>query len=373
MVSTFYRSALSAVLLAGVTPAWGQVCLPGSQCNTSGGPPNVTTVGIQAPAGTVLTSVGTGASRATLSGGSESTQSSTEQAVEAVRKRRVQQTESVKDAPAPIEPNRLSAWTVGLADYERHSNVISGQSESVTRTTSSFGLFGGADIKFHALGIGEDGLLIGALAGYNSSYIRLGSGLPGAQLWGPIAGLYASYYKGPFSTDLLLKTDLFTLSDPALLPAANETNQNDYIIAQNFSYRLPWAQFWIEPTIGYRYLDIVYSGGGLPTTEGESWRIQGGLRVGEDAVSWNGVLVRWSLAALLYEDVSMSGFAADVDGVLESLSPVLPSDLNQLRVLGIAAVDFDYGNGASSYLELNARAGENVIGVGGKIGIRYRW
>jgi hypothetical protein len=51
----------------------------------------------------------------------------------------------------------------------------------------------------------------------------------------------------------------------------------------------------------------------------------------------------------------------------------LPSDLNRLRLLSIATVNFDYGDGVSSFLEVDARGGENVVGAGGKIGVRYRW
>ncbi len=199
--------------------------------------------------------------------------------------------------------------------------AVSSQSKNVTRTTTTFGSIGGADIAFHSLAAGEDGLLIGALAGYSSSYARFSSGNPNARLYGPVTGLYASYYLGPFSTDLLLKADFFTLNDPALAPAENAVAQNDYTVAQNFNYRLPWAQYWIEPTIGYRYLNIVYNAGGSPGAQGKSWRVQGGLRVGRDALSWNGVLISWSLAALLYEDVALSGFAIDVGGALNSLSP----------------------------------------------------
>lgn len=62
-------SALSVALIAAVTPAWGQACLPGQRCVTIGGSPNVATIGIPAPAGTVLTSVGAGASGVSLSFG----------------------------------------------------------------------------------------------------------------------------------------------------------------------------------------------------------------------------------------------------------------------------------------------------------------
>lgn len=302
-----------------------------------------------------------------------STQASTEQAAEAVRNRRLRQTESVEGAPAPVEPRVLSAWTLGVADYESHGAAVSSQSNSVTRTTTTFGFIGGADIAFRSLAAGEDGLLIGALAGYSSSYARFSGGNPNARLYGPVTGVYASYYLGPFSTDLLLKADFFTLDDPALAQASNAVAQNDYTVAQNFNYRLPWAQYWIEPTIGYRYLNIVYDAAGSTGTQGKSWRVQGGLRVGREALAWNGVLVSWSLAALLYDDVALSGFAIDVGGALNSLSPVLPSDLNRLRLLGIATVNVDFGDGVSSFLEADARGGENVIGASGKIGVRYRW
>lgn len=375
MLKYVKSSVLATVLIASVTPGWGQACLPGQQCVTIGGSPNVATIGIPAPGGTVLTSVGAGASGASRlnAGGDQSTQASTEQAAEAVRRRRVRQTESVEGASAPVAPQRLSAWALGVADYESHGAAVSSQSTNVTRTTSTFGFIGGADIAFRSLASGDDGFLIGALAGYSSSYAHFSSGNPNARLYGPVTGLYASYYLGHFSTDLLLKADFFTLDDPALAQTSDEITQNDYTVAQNFNYRFPWAQYWIEPTMGYRYLNIVYDAGASTGAQGESWRVQGGLRVGRDALVLNGVLVSWSFAALLYDDVALNGFAIDAGGALNSLSPVLPSDLNQLRLLGIATINVDYGDGLSSFLEADARGGDNVIGAGGKIGVRYRW
>jgi hypothetical protein len=52
--------------------------------------------------------------------------------------------------------------------------------------------------------------------------------------------------------------------------------------------------------------------------------------------------------------------------------PLLNFDEGKIRGEGIYAVNFKYGN-FSSFLQGVVYGGEDLIGAGGKIGLRYQW
>jgi hypothetical protein len=41
--------------------------------------------------------------------------------------------------------------------------------------------------------------------------------------------------------------------------------------------------------------------------------------------------------------------------------------------MGIVALNLDYGNGVSSFIQGDVYGGDHLIGAGGKAGIRYQW
>jgi len=316
-------------------------------------------------------------------------QVSTTQALEAVRKRRERQLECQQgyvrtdDGCVPgssvskidVASRKISVWATGFADYEYHGEVVPGT--NVHRTTTTAGMLAGADIAFQNSLIRNSTVVAGLMGGYSDSSARFSDGSPEAHVYGPSLGVYASYSVERFSTDALLKMDVLEADQVNILPSLNSVAQHSYIAAQNFNYRLPYSSFWVEPTAGYRFFDISYSDGhGVPGQDGQVWRVQGGLRTGQDGLTWHGTLVSWSLTGQLYEDVSSSKFLADPDTPTSSfvtVSPILPSDLNRLRGEAIASVKMDYGNGVSSFAEFNARGGYDMYGLGAKAGIRYSW
>jgi len=44
-----------------------------------------------------------------------------------------------------------------------------------------------------------------------------------------------------------------------------------------------------------------------------------------------------------------------------------------VRGRGILALNFDFGQGVSSYVLGDVRGGKGLFGVGGKAGVRYQW
>jgi hypothetical protein len=86
---------------------------------------------------------------------------------------------------------------------------------------------------------------------------------------------------------------------------------------------------------------------------------------------WNTVGVTTVLTGLLYDNVKITGGALQNDTF--GNSPLVISDEGKLRVQGIAALHFNYGNGLTSFVQADLRAGEDLFGAGGKVGVRKVW
>jgi hypothetical protein len=320
-------------------------------------------------------------------------------------------------AAPPIEQvPRLGIWANGYGDYERRS----GQSQTIgpldtstplgldARSTSwSSGVLGGIDVTSRSIASSSDGLITGLLAGFMSSHstlntvsnssntVRVNNGLSSlkAQLSGPVAGLYASYFNGGFSTDLAVKVEFLDLNlaftdllgfgsapntndaNPNLGSATfsnnGTTRLNNYSAGGNVNYRWPAAaNIWVEPTAGFQYTrsDYAANAGVAGLADGSLLRLQGGARLGIES-SWNTVRMTTVVTALLYDNVSVSG------GLIQTspANPVILSDQGKLRAQGILALNFQHGNGISSFLQGDIRGGDALIGAGGKAGVRMVW
>ena len=410
MASTLWPAVASACVNApGPNSCFAVPILPvGVLLNPSTG-----TVGNAGPAsaggnGTNAVSVPTGltpgtvtvATAAAVADPGSSVQTSTTHSLEAVRKRREEEQQScpaglerrngecVRRAakpralvftkapvlPVAFEPT-WKAWTDGFGDYEYHSNVSPGSAIDPSRKTVTAGTLGGVDVTFRNIGVPGDGLTVGLLAGYEAMKITYSNLASSVDASGPMAGAYAAYYNGAFSTDVLLKADLLSLSQT--LPDASALGTipfDNYTVAGNLTYRFQEGpNIWIEPTAGFRYTQTWY--GGLPSAfgiaNGSDTRLQAGMRAG-GSYTWNGVVVTPSITGLAYDDVSIQGLVA-ADGVNGAPATALPADQGKVRGEVILASIFDYGNGFSWFGQIDVRGGQDLFGAGGRLGFQYVW
>jgi len=278
---------------------------------------------------------------------SDISQTTTTQTMEAVRERRIQETERcpagyirengvcqpvrttqtrqaaprqniavVKAAPPPeaaiISPVLTAVWSQAFGDYERRTNLspqaqdTTGNAINLSSRTLTGGVLGGTDLTFRGITSSVDAFVVGLMGGYTTSEIQF-SGSPNsnvkAQLEGPSAGVYATYFNGGFSTDFSFKGDFLHLNEsfseflPAIPPAnilsvnlnGNASVQStDLITAGNINYKFAFNDFWVEPTVGFRYTNVSYSSDAqaLGLTDGHFYRVQGGARVGTSFL-WN--------------------------------------------------------------------------------------
>jgi hypothetical protein len=342
---------------------------------------------------------------------------------------------AVRVAPPPPPPilaepeARFGAWTQVIGDYERRSAsgagvisaLVSPLTSSVTASvplalnvssrTGTVGFQAGADVTARGILAPGDGIIIGGFGGYVSSTLSLstlalssnpslvgtGSSSVSARLSGATAGLYATYFDGPFSTDFLLKVDALTLNEsftdtlafaPGTLDAGTVTgpwftpyssNGSTTVlngtIAGNLNYRLRFApNYWVEPTVGAQYTNTSYGANAavLGLSDGSLVMVQGGARFGTSTLIDNRILLATTLTGLAYSDVLVSG--GFIPGVGFASSNILAkSDQGQVRGRGVLAFNLDYGNGVKSFILGEVRGGQGLFGAGGKAGVRVEW
>jgi hypothetical protein len=191
-------------------------------------------------------------------------------------------------------------------------------------------------------------------------------------------GLYGSYFHRGFAIDVLAKIDVFNFNqrvdtncpDPAMIATTGSTDLTNYVVASNIYLRHGSGHFWLEPTAGFRYVssDFGSRAAVLGIADGEALRLQAGVRIGSD---WMGSDYRlWSVSILagLYSDVVVNGFtAAGGTGV------TLETDEGKVRALGQLRAKVTTAHGISYYAQAEIRGGEDYLGVGGKVGLRYDW
>jgi hypothetical protein len=318
-----------------------------------------------------------------------------------------------------VDPGyRFGVWAHGFGDYERRTastattvlglggqagvgqgTIPQSMAIDLTQTSTTWGVIGGGDVTFRNLFAGNDGLIVGILAGYVSTDISLsgttrptgtvtdpsvvtGTSNGKIRVSGPSVGGYYTYFNGPFSTDTTLKADFLSINEsfsetlafnnnfgPGLVTGAGSANVTNFVAASNYQYRFPMsASVWVEPTVGYRYTNSDYDSGAaaLGLQDGYDWRVQGGARLGIESF-WNSVHVTTTITGLAYSDVKIVG------GPIASGSfagTILPSDQGKVRGEGIFLANFDYGRGFSTFVQAEVRGGSGLIGGGGRIGAR---
>ncbi len=327
-------------------------------------------------------------------------------------------------APLPIEPPaRFGAWAQVYGDYEKRNAtgaasvvccVINQDFSALPLTvnvqsrTGTVGFQAGLDLTSRGLILANDGLIVGALVGYLSSTLNLNSVALSsdfskarnevaqlrANLTGPTLGLYATYFDNGFSTDFLFKVDILHLNETfqdslafcacieqagfsSIVPFSGNGSVNlvNATVAGNLNYRFPISpSFWIEPTVGSQYTLTSYGSDAvlLGLADGSLVRVQGGARVGMPVWLNARTLMTTTLTGLAYSDVLVSG--GFIPGAGFAAGNILAqADQGQVRGRGVVAVNLDYGNGISSFIQGEARGGQGLLGAGGKAGVRIVW
>ncbi len=305
------------------------------------------------------------------------------------------------DVPMSGTVRSRGAWLEGYYDYEKHENINPGQEANPTRRSVSGGVISGVDVSEFSTGGVVRGWQLGFFGGHNSTRVKLTDTI-GDKLQdngtlertrttdarqdidGAFGGIYGSFVHGGFSADVAFKIDVFdmnqrlteTLVNCANVPVTtlNDTSMTNYVVASNLHYRFGiGGNRYIEPTVGLRYTHTDFGGNAavLGVRDGDAFRVQGGVRLGTRFVTPDGWIWNTSLTGLLYSDVSIDGYVAPTGSPL--ISPVPLVDEGKLRVMGVLENLVDVGYGYTLYGDVSLRGGDDLIGFGSRVGIRYQW
>lgn len=210
-----------------------------------------------------------------------------------------------------------------------------------------------------------------------------------ATVSGPTVGAYATYFSAGFSTDVTVKFDFLTVDEtfndllattitptPFVFSAgAGSVNLLNSTVFGNLNYRFDlYPNFWVEPTVGVAYTNSSYGSGAaqLGLADGNLVRVQGGARFGTSTLISNGVLMTTTLTGLAYNDVVVQGGVLPVFA-FQGNNLLAQSDEGFMRGQGILVLNFDFGNGMSSFVQGDVYGGAHLFGAGGRGGLRYQW
>lgn len=311
--------------------------------------------------------------------------------------------DSYPDAPTAGVVRVHGGWIEGYHDREKHTNLnpAGGPDNNPTRRLTTGGFVGGVDVGQYTIGSSISGFQIGLLGGYNQSRARFSdttsvkfqpslgttnltrSTDQQQNVEGGFTGLYGAIVHGGFSADLAFKVDFFDVDQRSVdrllegctdvFSKFEQTSMTNYVVASNFNYRFDLSStHYIEPTVGVRYTHVNYgdNAGALGLADGDVFRVQGGLRFGWRRFTPDGWIWNTALTGLLYSDVSMSGLV--VPGT--ATTPATPLvDEGKLRAMGVLETRANIGRGYTLYGAAEVRGGDDVIGYGGRLGVRYEW
>jgi hypothetical protein len=318
----------------------------------------------------------------------------------------------------------MSSWGQGFLDWEHHDNIAPGQEENRGRTSKTAGVVSGTDWTW-VNPAARQAVQVGYFSGYSATFNSFGNTNFTAssggdtdnvnrtdskqKIDGSFLGGYLAAVKGNATFDLAFKADLFDLHQSSTLTQTDDTcghpsaiesgsaSVNNYTIAADAAYRYNVSPTgWYEPIFSIRYTLTDYgndpthftsinptvpdlninTSGRLGLEDGTVLRLQGGIRRGEHGVLPDGGL--WTVVggAYIYSDVLITGFKFN-PGVAADGTPlgttVFPVDEGKVRGLGQILTTFDYANGWSYLMMGEVRGGEDLIGVDGRVGARYRW
>lgn len=269
-------------------------------------------------------------------------------------------------APGAAFGPRWATWVEGMADAEKRSAL---NAFDVGRSQNTYATHAGVDATWTHPFLPSDFVVAGLVTNYSSTHVDLVNGAK-LQLEGPGAGVYAMYLNGGFSMDLVGKGDFLTLKEDlsALQMPGGSVAITAAGVAGNMQYKYKVGWGFLEPTMGFAFSHVMFGDNAVPMglKDGSTLRLQAGARIGS-AFQFNGVSVEPTLGVLAYSNTIAEGTTLATVGVPV---PDPPTDKGLLRAEVNPELNFSFDNGYSAYVRGTVRAGSDMVGGGGKLGVR---
>jgi hypothetical protein len=262
-----------------------------------------------------------------------------------------------------------AAWTQGLGDWEHRDAIGSTDPGRFIHTVSAQA---GVDATWRGLAAADDALVFGFVGSYIDTHVSTDATTTKTRLDGSGVGIYGTYVKGGFSTDLTTKFDFLQVtSDFGSPPTAGAINLTNAGVSGNMQYKQDLTKTaFVEPTGGFSFTRAMFGSGAAADglTDASTLRLQAGARWG---TSWtiNGISIEPSLKTLVYSNVIAEGSTA----AAAAAALIAPTDAGKVRGEADPSVNWDFGNGYSASLSGLVRFGNGLQGCSANINFRKQW
>ncbi len=271
--------------------------------------------------------------------------------------------------PAPANP-AWAVWGQGLGSWE-HDGALS--ATDIAHFNSTYAAQGGLDRTWRSLISSDDALVLGIVSSWTASHVSYDNSPTTMQLVGPGVGVYSTYVKGGFSTDLTTKFDfLQMLQDFAGVAPNTSVGITNAGVSGNVQYKVTWAgNNFVEPTAGFSFTRTMFGSeaAALDLEDASTLRLQAGARLG---TTWqvNGISIDASLRALVYDNVIAQGTSITTSAFSAAIAP---TDQGLVRGELDPQLCFNLADGYSVTLSGNLRFGEALLGGSAALNLRKQW
>ncbi len=256
-----------------------------------------------------------------------------------------------------------------MGSSERDSPI---SSTDMGRANITYAAQGGIDQTWQGLTSSDDAFVLGVVSSWTTSHVSFNNSPTTTQLVGPGVGVYGTYVKGGFSTDLTTKFDFLQLNQDFAGAAPNTsigiTNAG---LSGNMQYKITWAgNNFLEPTAGFSFTRTMFGDGAtaLNLQDTSTVRLQAGGRLG---TSWtaSGVTIDTSLKAIVYSNVLAQGSSSLT--MNNSLGAAIsPTDQGLVRGEIDPQISFNLDHGYSIALSGSVYFGQALLGGSAALNLR---
>ena len=235
----------------------------------------------------------------------------------------------------------------------------------------------GADFGVRDLLGQGDALIFGVLGGFVVSELDYDQLAQSFDLNGGQVGAYATYLNGGLFLDTLFKADFVNLDPKSTIGFAGSLDAQNFGVRLDSGYRFggfgPGMFFEPLATIGVVDSEIdnfTQGANRVNFDDGTSVRGRLGLRVGTNFQAGQITVEPFVIGSVWHEFEDDNRTTLVSSGTLFSLTDNFQDTWGEVSA-GLNL--FNLGAGASGFGKVDVAFGDDIDGVGGQVGVRYRW
>ena len=269
-------------------------------------------------------------------------------------------------------------WVRGsAAELNRDGSALTSFGKSSLNRDKRIGDFqGGIDFGTRDLMAPGDALIFGLLGGFVTSELDYDRRAQSFDIDGGQVGAYVTYLNGGLFVDTLFKADLLEL-DPKNAGFSGSLDANNLGVRVDSGYRFGGfgSGMFFEPlaTIGVVDSEIdnfTRSGNKVSFDDGTSVQGRLGLRVGTSFLAGTMTVEPFVIGSVWHEFEDGNQAMLASSGTLFSLTDNLADTWGEVSA-GLNL--FNIGRGTSGFGKVDVVFGDDIDGVGGQVGVRYKW